>query len=164
MVLNGALQGKTMQERPGHFNTNPWRWVRLWQKIVAHWQRPLPSPAPGGAGAEPFMLTSADNRTFFYSFLWDWHCSAMSPTQNQDKVDLTWMAPSGTHPRRAGTHGGISLRNTSCKNTQCHSHTEQRFPSFHYHNWQKSVLKMTLAFYNVSAFCSCWFSRLQKVL
>lgn len=98
-ALDGALQGTLMQERPGHSNNNPWSWVRLWQETAACWQRPLPSPAPGLS----HLCSPVQKRGFFfYSFLWDLHHSAMSPTNpGQGRFNMyanTWNPPNrGLH-------------------------------------------------------------------
>lgn len=124
-ALDGALQGTLMQERPGHFNNNPWSWVRLWQETAACWQRPLPSPAPGLSHS----CSPVQKRGFFFLLL-SLGFASLSHEPNKPRTRWIYHVCQHMEPTQEGlAHRCVSLHNTSCKNTHCQSHMEQRFPS-----------------------------------
>lgn len=125
----GSTAGEINAGKAGGFQHQP---MKVGETMAKNCSTLTGTTSTSCTRAEPFMLTSAEKRNFF-TLHWDLQCSAMSPTQKQDKVDLTCM-PTQEPTQEGLVHGCISLHNTSCKNTHCHSHMEQRFPSFHYHN------------------------------
>lgn len=146
VALDGAVQGKSTRKGQGILTpTHEGGWdygkklSRLTEIISISCTR-----------AEPFMLTSAEKSIFLLLSL-GFALVSHEPNTKPGETGFNMYANIWNPPKR-GWHMAVSHCTTLHVRTHCHSHVEQRFPSFHYHNWQKTVLKMKLTFWNGSAF------------